>query len=54
MRTFSLQIEQEPDKWITLKKYMNLSELKANYYINLCNFGKDYVPYYKNVRIVNE
>ncbi len=53
-RTYSLQVEQNPDHWITLKKYCGLSESKANFYVNLCNFGKDYVPYYKNVRMVND
>ena len=53
-RTYSLQLEEKPAHWITLRKYCGLSETKANFYINLCNFGKDYVPYYKNVRMIND
>ncbi len=53
-RTYSLQVEQNPDHWITLRKYCGLSEVKANFYVNLCNFGKNYVPNYKNVRMVND
>ena len=50
---YKLQVENKSE-WISLKNYAGLSEVKANYYINLCQMAKPYVSSYRNIRMIQD
>lgn len=53
MVKYKLQVENKSE-WISLKNYAGLSEVKANYYINLCQMAKPYVSSYRNIRMIQD
>ena len=54
VKTFKLQLRTAKDKWVTLTNYTGLSEHKAKFYEKICTFSKNFVPYYKEIRAVND
>ena len=44
---YSIEFNYE-DQWITLKRYQNLSKVKADFYMNLCESMFRVKPSYKN------
>jgi hypothetical protein len=42
----------KPNQWVSLKNYCGLSEVKANFYVNVCKLASKYVASYKNIRMI--